>query len=231
MKILEIFKVLEYNIGYTFKNINYLILALTHSSAGSVHNERLEFLGDSVINYCFSNYLYNNYHYLNEGDLSRMRAYLVRRATLVTIYKNLGLKNFVILGNCEKKNGGYNRESISANIVESIIGAILLDSNINITTNVILLWFKNFIAKLKTNHYKKDFKTKLQEYLQEYNLELPCYKVVQVSGQMHKQQFIIQCKLKHLPYEQIFGRGYSKKQAEQESAKNALKQLGIFENN
>lgn len=217
---------LESSIGYYFKNRDLLILALTHSSAGPVHNERLEFLGDSIGNYYMAYLLYLHFPKISEGEMTIMRASLVNRTTLVKIAKDFKLNQFIRLGNGEIKNGGYNRDSILANVVESLLGAILLDSNIIVVGQVIFSLFQKYFKEVTQS--PKDFKTELQEYLQELKLELPCYKVVKVSGKMHQPEFMIQCLLKHLPHLKIFGYGSSKKNAEQESAKQALKALGLL---
>ena len=133
---------LQKMIGYTFNQKKILEQALTHRSASSVHNERLEFLGDSILSFVITNELYNNFPTVNEGDMSRMRATLVRGKTLVEIANEFNLGQYLQLGQGELKSGGIRRESILANTVEAIIGGIFLDSNIHIIKNLILKWYK-----------------------------------------------------------------------------------------
>lgn len=217
---------LEKNIGYIFKNKELLKLALTHSSADTVYNnERLEFLGDSTLTICIAIYLYINFPYLNEGELTRRRAYLVSKENLLKIYKNLKLDNYLIIGNSLKKNGGSS-DCIKANVVESLIGAILLDSNIFMVQKIIVLWFKKHLKELDKN--KKDYKTQLQEYLQQKRFKLPCYKIFYISGNKQKKIFFIKCNLKDFNHAKIIGIGFTKKKAEQEAAKHALYILGIL---
>ncbi len=212
------------NIGYYFKNNNLLCLALTHKSANSQHNERLEFLGDSILSYIITKKIYECFPVLDEGEMSRIRSTLVRGDTLVKMAKKLKLGEFILLGTGELKNGGYYRESILANTIEALIGSIFLDSNIKTVEKIVLYWYKDRFNNISTIEKQKDPKTSLQEYLQERNLPLPEYLVVKVCGKIHSPQFLIHCLIKNFK-SPIVGSGYSIRKAEQDAAKEALKIL------
>ncbi|QCI19332.1 ribonuclease III [Buchnera aphidicola] len=217
---------LQKMIGYTFNQKKILEQALTHRSASSVHNERLEFLGDSILSFVITNELYNNFPTVNEGDMSRMRATLVRGKTLVEIANEFNLGQYLQLGQGELKSGGIRRESILANTVEAIIGGVFLDSNIHIIKNLILKWYKYRLKKLNPNHTQKDSKTRLQEYLQSKHLPLPSYFVTNVFGESHNQIFTINCKISTVK-SNIIGIGKSRRKAEQSAAQSALYKLGM----
>ncbi|MCV2500058.1 MAG: ribonuclease III [Candidatus Lightella neohaematopini] len=219
---------LQCKLGYYFNQLNLLIQALTHRSASLIHNERLEFLGDSILNYIISKIIYNKFLDLSEGRLSQIRSILVCSSTLAEIANELELSNYLYLGFGEIKNNGSNRVSILENTLEAIIGSILLDSNnINVVENIILKLFNNKINNINPYNKKKDSKTMLQEYLQSQHLPLPIYKIVKVLGSAHKQSFIVHCQT-NLLSDPTIGNGSSRRKAEQEAAKKTLKLINIF---
>ncbi|QJC28129.1 ribonuclease III [Enterobacteriaceae endosymbiont of Plateumaris braccata] len=217
---------LQQKLGYTFNRQNLLYQALTHRSASCKHNERLEFLGDSILSYIIAKELYNKFPNVNEGNMSRMRATLVRGNTLANIAREFKLGEYLLLGPGELKNGGYNRESILADTMEALIGSICIDSNIKIVEKIILKWYKFRLKEIIPGNNQKDPKTKLQEYLQRSHLPLPYYFILQINGEVHNQKFIIQCKINGIS-EIITGIGSSRRKAEQSAAKHALIKLGI----
>lgn len=219
-------KRLQKILGYSFIHKNLLEQALTHRSANSKHNERLEFLGDSILNFVISNALYHDFPYVNEGDMSRMRATLVRGNTLAEIAYEFDLGEYLQLGQGEIKSGGGFRESILANTIEAIIGSIFLDSNMKTVESLILKWYKKRLKKISPGDKQKDPKTRLQEYLQSKHLPLPFYSIVQVYGEAHNQLFTIHCVINGVK-EHLIGIGSSRRKAEQNAAYNALIKLGI----
>ena len=219
-------KSLQQSIGYQFQKLSLLELALTHRSANKRHNERLEFLGDSILSFVIADDLFHRFRQQDEGDLSQMRASLVCGTTLAEIGKAFNLGNYLILGQGELKSGGFRRESIIADAVEAIIGAIYLDSNIENVRRLILSWYQSRLAEIKPGVKQKDSKTRLQEYLQGKHQERPCYLILEVTGDKHEQEFLIQCKLENDDH-QYLGRGLSRRKAEQAAAQQALNQLGI----
>ncbi|CAL4321992.1 Ribonuclease 3 [Buchnera aphidicola (Protaphis terricola)] len=213
-------------LGYTFTHKNLLKQALTHRSAGSNHNERLEFLGDSILSFVIANALYQHFPSINEGDMSRMRATLVRGNTLAEIAYEFDLGEYLQLGQGELKSGGFRRESILANTVEALIGSIYLDSNIKTVEELILKWYEKRLEKISPGNIQKDPKTRLQEYLQSKHLSLPEYFIVNICGESHNQIFTIHCEISI--YSKLFiGIGKSRRKAEQNAAKKALIKLGV----
>ncbi|CAL4321395.1 ribonuclease III [Buchnera aphidicola] len=213
-------------LGYKFKNKELLIQALTHRSASSQHNERLEFLGDSILSFIIANALYKYFPHINEGDMSRIRASLVCGHTLATIAYEFDLGEYLQLGQGELKSGGFRRESILANTIEALIGAIFLDSNIYKIEILILDWYKHRLKKINPINTKKDPKTRLQEYLQAKHLPLPSYLIVKVYGEAHNQLFTIHCEISGIN-ENLIGVGSSRRRAEQDAAQHALIKLGL----
>lgn len=213
-------------LGYTFTKKDLLVQALTHRSANSKHNERLEFLGDSILSFVIANALYHYFPHVNEGDMSRMRATLVRGHTLAKIAYEFDLGDYLQLGQGELKSGGFRRESILANTVEALIGSIFLDSNLKTVEKLILKWYKKRLKAINPSDTQKDPKTRLQEYLQSKHLPLPSYLVEQVYGEAHNQLFTIYCEISGIN-ERLIGIGSSRRKAEQEAAQNALIKLGI----
>ncbi|XBC39451.1 MAG: ribonuclease III [Buchnera aphidicola (Nurudea shiraii)] len=213
-------------LGYTFSRKKLLIQALTHRSANKKHNERLEFLGDSILSFVIANALYHDFPDVNEGDMSRMRATLVRGNTLAQIANEFNLGYYLQLGQGELKSGGFKRESILANTIEAIIGSIFLDSNLNIVEKLILKWYKKRLEIISPGDTQKDPKTRLQEHLQSKHLPLPEYVVKKVYGEAHNQLFTIYCEITGI-HEKSIGIGSSRRKAEQEAAQSALIKLGL----
>ncbi len=228
---MKIINYLEKKIKYNFINKKILILSLTHRSYSINHNERLEFLGDSILNFIITKKIYYKFLNKKEGFMTRIRANLVNKKNLFKIAKKLKLNKYILLGQGEIKMKGQYKKSILANTVESIIGAIFTDSkNINIVEKIIEIWFfkKNF-KNIYTKNNQKDYKTILQEYLQKLKLPLPKYYIIKKKGKDHEQIFTIHCKINNLK-KITEGKGYSKKKAEQIAAKKALINLGIILN-
>ncbi|WP_343192776.1 ribonuclease III [Buchnera aphidicola (Taiwanaphis decaspermi)] len=222
---LIILRKLEKILGYIYNNKKLLYRALTHRSASSKHNERLEFLGDSILSFIIAKYLYKNFPCVNEGDMSRMRATLVRGYTLSEIACEFNLGDYLQLGPGELKSGGFRRESILANTVESIIGSIFLDSDILIIEDLVLKWYKNRLKKISPGDKQKDPKTRLQEFLQSQHLPLPSYFILKVCGEAHNQLFTISCEISGML--RLIGIGSSRRKAEQQAAQLALIKLGL----
>lgn len=216
---------LEKRLQYIFNDKKLLILSLTHSSAGKEHNERLEFLGDAVMQIIISIFLFFLF-LCNEGTLSKMRAKLVNKDNLLKIAKKFKLNEFIIMSDAERKNGGENKSSILCNTLEAIIGAIYIDcKDLNVVINVIYTSFFESLNEIKNITNLKDFKTELQEYMQSHKYELPIYVQTNQNEKTHKTNlFIIKCSVKNLNFS-TEGKGTNKKEAEQEAAKNFLIKL------
>ncbi|RWU12275.1 ribonuclease III [Pseudidiomarina gelatinasegens] len=215
---------LERSFGYTFKDRERLLQALTHRSAAAQHNERLEFLGDSVLGIIISEALYERFPEIDEGDLSRMRATLVCGRSLAKLAQRFELGKFLVLGPGEMKSGGNRRESILADGVEALLGAMYLESDLVTCRAVVLNWYADQLAAIKPGAGHKDPKTRLQEYLQGRQRALPLYEVVATQGQAHNQKFTVSCQVEGLA-EPILGAGTSRRKAEQQAAMEALAQL------
>lgn len=216
-------KRLEKRIGYTFENFALLKQALTHRSALGEHNERLEFLGDSILSFAISTDLYLRFPKVNEGDLSRMRATLVCGKMLAEIGREFQLGDCLILGPGELKSGGFRRDSIIADGVEAIIGAVFLDSDIDTVKALILKWFDSRLNSIQPGISQKDPKTRLQERLQSRKQPLPIYEVIEIKGEAHNQRFTMSCKIAGL--EPVEGQGTSRRKAEQIAAEKMLEVL------
>lgn len=220
------------SLNYKFNNLDLLKLALTHSSYKEINNQRLEFLGDAILSSIISDHLYKLMPQANEGDLTRIRSLLVRGDTLAVIAKKLIMQDYLILGVGEQKTGGINKNSILADTLEAIIGAIYLDSDFLTVNNIVLEWYlgskiyKNSL-KLDNNNAFKDPKTILQEVLQAKAMELPIYKVIKITGKPHNQKFTVECIVPGVDVKgkSIYGTGTSRKQAEQAAAKKIFKLL------
>ncbi|GIU51712.1 ribonuclease III [Shewanella sp. KT0246] len=208
-------------LGYEFTNVDLLTQALTHRSAASKHNERLEFLGDSILSIIISDALYHQFPKVTEGDLSRMRSTLVKGETLTVIAKEFKLGDYLYLGPGELKSGGFRRESILADAVEAIIGAIYLDADIETCRGLLLTWYKQRLAEIKPGINQKDPKTILQEYLQGYKKPLPEYQVVDVKGDAHNQTFTVECRISEID-KVVTGVSTSRRKAEQLAAAQVL---------
>ncbi|MFK5985280.1 MAG: ribonuclease III [Pseudomonadota bacterium] len=216
-------KPLYSRLGYVFKSEDLLIRALSHRSVGKNNNERLEFLGDSVLGYVIAEVLFINFPDDNEGKLSRYRSILVRGETLAEIAMQFKIGDYLYLGGGELKSGGFRRASILSDALEAIIGAIVLDSDINTAKNCIHMWYKDRIATVN-QEILKDPKSRLQEYLQAKKLDLPEYKIELVEGKEHQQTFHIKCEIKSLDI-YAMASGNSRRNAEQQAAVNALEMI------
>lgn len=225
---LIVIKKLQKFIGYTFTDKSLLKHALTHRSASIKHNERLEFLGDSILSFIIAKALYHHFPDINEGGMSRMRATLVRGNTLAEIACEFSLGTYLKLGQGEQKSGGFRRESILANTMEAIIASIFLDSNIYTVEKIVLKWYKNRFKKIRPYGTQKDPKTKLQEFLQSKHLPLPIYYIGQIYGEAHNQIFTIYCEIS-IFQDPLIGIGSSRRKAEQDAANNALTKLERIE--
>jgi ribonuclease III len=216
--------ILEKKLGYQFVNPELMDLALTHRSANGLHNERLEFLGDSILSFVIADDLYHRFPKINEGDMSRMRATLVRGKTLAELGREFGLGDYLKLGPGELKSGGFRRDSILADAVEAIIGAIYLDRGIEAVRDVILQWYNERLVQIEPGVSQKDPKTRLQEFLQGRRKPLPNYVVSNIKGEAHNQEFTVSCDIAGVS-QPIIGKGTSRRKAEQAAAELALEQL------
>lgn len=212
-------------IGYQFKQPELLQLALTHRSVSHKYNyERLEYLGDSLLGMIVANYLYHAYPYENEGRLTRMRATLVRQEALGKIANDLKLSQSLILSTGELKSGGHHRESILADTVESIIGAIYVDcQDLKILEPIVLKWYIPYLDHIEPTDQLKDPKSRLQEYLQARKKPLPVYEVVDIQGDAPNQHFKVECIVEGMPIK--YGEGSSRRFAEQAVAADFLEIL------
>ena len=214
---------LERSIAYQFRDRELLVQALTHRSYGATNNERLEFIGDGLVNAVVAQLLYSAHPDLDEGSLSRLRSKLVSRDGLSVIAKRFDLGPLLQLGAGERKSGGRHRDSILADAVEAIAGAILMDTDFGRASEIVSAWFHDDVASLDTSS-TRDAKTLLQEWLQGKGYSLPTYSVVSVSGEDHNQQFEVSC---HTEVGDLisYGRASSRKKAEQAAAADLLERL------
>ena len=211
-------------LGLKFKQPMLVKRALTHRSAHADNDERLEFLGDSVLGFVIAERLYQKFTEADEGVLSRLRATLVNQTALANIARKLSLGDYLILGSGELKSGGYRRDSILSDAMEALIGALLIDQGMDACRVWILGLFADQIDGLSMRDWKKDPKTRLQESMQARGLDLPAYTLKSVVGQPHDQSFVVECRVS-LTEETCEGRGSSRKRAEQESAEKMLAKL------
>jgi ribonuclease-3 len=212
---------LQSRLGHTFRNPGLLQQALTHRSHSSLHNERLEFLGDSVLNCVVASLLFHRYASIDEGDLSRLRANLVKQQSLYEVAQRLELSQCLRLGEGELKSGGFRRPSILADTLEALFGAIYLDAGFDAAYQVISRLYEPIIEIVDPRTLGKDAKTLLQEYLQGKKIPLPQYNVVATHGAAHNQEFEIECLIPKLDI-QVYGAGGSRRAGEQAAAKLAL---------
>lgn len=210
-------------LGHSFRDSGLLETALTHRSFGAQHNERLEFLGDSILNCTVASVLFQRYPNLPEGDLSRLRANLVRQDTLYRLAETLHLGDLLKLGEGELRSGGNRRPSILADALEAVFGAVYLDAGFAAAEAVILRLYGNAFDGL-TLERAKDPKTRLQEWLQGRKKALPRYAVLETSGAAHEQRFVVSCEIEQ-PQLRTNGSGSSRRAAEQAAAEAALKVL------
>lgn len=218
---------LQSSIGYQFVDTSLAELALTHRSFnGKINYERLEFLGDALLGMIIGEALYYQYPNQNEGRLTRMRATLVRQESLVEVAQKLGLSSHLILGIGERKGGGRERASILADTVESLIGAIYLDSqDMDTTKECVLDWFDELISNVNDQRVLKDAKSRLQEWLQGYKFDLPSYDLIETQGNAPNQIFVVRCQVEVPHSSAIIESGESRRIAEQKTAEKMINQL------
>ncbi len=217
---------LAQSLGLSFVNADLLGQALRHRSSGRLNNERLEFLGDSILNLAVSDYLYRHKPEASEGALSRLRASVVREETLASVARRIGLGDYLVMGSGELKSGGHRRDSILADALEAIIGALYLDQGFAPAHGWVQSLFADELTSLPDAQHLKDAKTQLQEFLQRDRQPLPEYEVIEQTGQAHRQTFEVACRV-------TFGgvpittraSGSSRRRAEQTAARRMLKTL------
>lgn len=215
---------LSKRLGYSFQDAALLARALTHRSHSGQNYERLEFLGDSILSFTIADALYDRYPQLSEGDLTRVRATLVRRETLAKLARELKLGDCLELGGGELKSGGFDRDSILADTLEAVFGAVYKDSNLDAARAVVLRLYRPLLDEIDPLSIHKDPKTRLQEFLQSQSLATPVYNVLEISGEAHLQHFVIECRVPGLS-EAIRGEGNSRRNAEQAAAARACEIL------
>ncbi len=215
------FPKLEKQLGYQFQTESLLKEALTHRSANSKNNERQEFLGDSILNFVIAADLFVRYPKLPEGDLSRIRASLVNKEGLFTVSQQLALGDYLILGSGELKSGGYRRNSILADAVEAIFGAVYMDSGFEACRTLVLKLYADLLDNIPDPESLKDPKTRLQELLQSRKFALPEFSVLDVVGKSHNQQFTMVCEIKELQLSSE-GKASSRRKAEQQAAEKII---------
>jgi len=214
-------QLLDRNLGLKFDNQSLIELALTHRSAASNNNERLEFLGDSVLGFVIAECLYEKFPEADEGVLSRLRSSFVNQGFLAELARSVDLGDFLILGSGELKTGGYRRDSILCDAIEALMGALLKDQGYEVCKAWILQLFADRIDRLTVENWQKDPKTRLQELMQSRGLPLPEYPLISTSGLPHEQSFCVECKIELLD-ESRKGVGPSRKKAEQQAAQSVL---------
>lgn len=214
-------KYLVKTLGLQFNQPELLTTALTHRSMGASNNERLEFLGDSILGFVIAQKLYDSFPNASEGVLSRLRASLVNQDSLAELARKHQLGDYLILGSGELKSGGFRRDSILSDAIEAIIGALFKDQGIEACQTWILKLFTEKLAELTADNWQKDPKTQLQELMQSRGVELPEYQLVTMSGLPHSQSFKITCRTP-LSDEVCTGSGGSRKKAEQSAAEQML---------
>ena len=217
---------LQRKLGYTFRDQELMLLALTHRSFAGRNNERLEFLGDAILNFIAGEALFERFPQAREGQLSRLRARLVKGETLAVLARGFDLGEYLRLGSGELKSGGFRRESILADALEALIGAIYLDAGMEAARERVLAWLSSEIKDLTLVDTNKDPKTRLQEFLQSRGGELPQYEVVDIQGEPHCRTFFVQCSIALLS-DTTQGQGASRRIAEQVAAAAALAALGV----
>ncbi|MBF6057921.1 MULTISPECIES: ribonuclease III [Thiomicrorhabdus] len=212
-------------LGYQYQDINYLEKALTHRSVGAQNNERLEFLGDSLVNFMIADALFHQFGKLPEGDMSRVRAHLVKGDTLAQIGREYQLSDYLVLGPGELKSGGFRRDSIIADAVEAIIASVYEDGGLDECRALVERFYTQRLQKLDPKKVGKDPKTRLQEFLQSVNEPLPEYSIISVNGAAHAQEFTVSCYVAKLNTK-FEATASSRRKAEQKAAEIALEHLG-----
>jgi ribonuclease III len=215
---------LQERLGHRFRDARLLVQALTHRSHSTTHNERLEFLGDGVLNCIVAAELYNRFANLREGELSRLRASLVREQRLHELAAGLALGDHLRLGEGELKSGGFRRPSILADALEALIGAVYLDGGFDAARGVVVRLYQPLLETLDAKGADKDPKTQLQEWLQSRKYALPQYSVIATRGAAHDQRFEVECAVPELNLRTV-GTGTSRRLAEQEAARMAFERL------
>ena len=214
---------LQRTIGYQFQEPALLLRALTHRSFGADNNERLEFIGDGLVNAVVAELLFSHYPDLDEGSLSRLRSKLVSKEGLATLAERFELGPLVLLGTGERKSGGRHRASIMADTVEALAGGMLVEAGFGMASEIVASWFVTDVASLDI-HMTRDAKTRLQEWLQGKGYPLPAYEVIAISGDDHNQVFEVACSCKAVNNRQV-GTASSRKKAEQKAAAAMLEIL------
>ena len=217
---------LQRRLGYTFNNQSLLNQALTHRSHNTKNNERLEFLGDAILNFVIAEELFKRFPEAKEGQLSRLRARLVRRLTLAELAREFELGDHLIMGTGPLKSGGFDQDSILSDAMEAIIGAIYSDSNIEKVRAAVLDWFYVRLDALSLEKSQKDAKSRLQEFMQARQANLPEYVVTEVAGKAPEEIFRVECRSELLDSPAV-GEGGSRRAAEQNAAAIALAKLGV----
>jgi ribonuclease-3 len=212
---------LQARVGHRFAQPGLLARAVTHRSFSSHHNERLEFLGDAVLNLAVSALLFERFAQSDEGDLTRVRAHLVREQSLHRVALELGLPEVLKLSEGEARGGGAQRPSILADAVEALIGAVHLDAGFDAALALVRRWFGELIERSDVEQWRKDPKTELQERLQARRLPVPVYRILATRGQAHAQTFEVACEVPALALRAV-AEGRSKRAAEQDAARHML---------
>jgi len=210
-------------LDYRFSEPSLLDMALTHRSAGGFNNERLEFLGDAVLSVVIAEWLYQTRPRASEGELSRLRASLVNREALAAIARSLRLGDVLHLGSGELKSGGFRRDSILADALEAVFGAVYLDGGFEACRQVIRSLYESRMAELPSASHLKDPKTRLQEYLQARQQALPLYNLLEITGEAHAQRFTVECVVDE--QHRTVATASSRRRAEQEAARRVLERI------
>lgn len=218
---------LQQRLGYQFIDPDLLTLALSHRSVAAENNERLEFLGDSILGLVVTDFLYREFPQAREGDLSRMRSHIVRGESLAEVAKQLALGPDLLLGSGEMKSGGHRRDSILGDTVEALIGAVYLDRGIEAAREIVTAWFKSFFDSALQAQPVKDAKTALQEWLQHGNKPLPDYQLVSTGGEAHSRLFTVSCKIAAVEAA-MTATASSRRRAEQMVAEQLLEEVEKF---
>ena len=214
------------DIGYHFKSEALFLTALTHRSYKGANHERLEYLGDSILNFVIAAQLFKQFDSATEGQLTQLRANLVNGKALAKLAKQFSIGELVRLGRSELRSGGHCRDSILADTLEAVIGAIYLEAGLETISECILVWYKELFASLSLDQVLKDPKTQLQEYTHAKKLNLPEYKVLSITGKEHDQTFEVSCVVADVG-ELTKGEGSNRRSAERVAAKAMLTLLGI----
>lgn len=217
---------LEDRLGYRFKDQRQLQLALTHRSHSATNNERLEFLGDSILNFLMGEALFNKFSEAREGQMSRLRSQLVKGDTLAELAREFELGDCLVLGEGEMKSGGHRRDSILADAVEAIIGAIYIEAGLDICRERVVSWYAGRLNELTLDTSAKDPKSRLQEFMQSQHQPLPEYRVIEVGGEGHAQVFTIECHV-GIAKQPTRAQASNRREAEKQAATAMLAQLNI----